>query len=308
MGAQNECRNIHVVGMGPLGANCDYNKSLRQIHKTLELKEVYALKDKFSPENCRRITWAILDDGRAFFDDVKTTIDFTVPEMTFPQSFLIDILNSVRYAVSVERASFPDEWRCRERKEDKGGKTPGTGQGSWNHTGDNTPKKGGYGSGSGGEKQQHPYGYGGAGGGQGGNRYGGQGFSDPFGRRGGGSQGDCRSGWTNVRNHKIKELMDPYLERYNGRIHLAEVLDAAGKRQTDLPTLPRFCHSNGRPFESWASRDYEASIRLERVYVSRESSWCNSDRITQERGSTFFFPQFWFAKISSSSYLLVGQI
>jgi hypothetical protein len=88
----------------------------------------------------------------AFFDDVKTTIDFTGPEMTFPQSFLMDILNSVWYAVPVERASFPDEWRRRKRKEDKGGKTPGTGQGIWNHTGNNTPIKGGYGAGSGGEK------------------------------------------------------------------------------------------------------------------------------------------------------------
>ncbi len=91
------------------GANCDYYKSLRQIHKTLELKEVYALKDKFSPENRHCITWAILDDGRAFFNNLKTMVDFTGPEMTFPQSFLINTLNSVWYAVPVERASFPDE-------------------------------------------------------------------------------------------------------------------------------------------------------------------------------------------------------
>jgi hypothetical protein len=91
------------------GANCDHYKSLRQIHKTLELKEVYALKDKLSPENCCCITWAVLDNGRAFFKDVKMAIDFRGPEMTFPQSFLIDILNSVRYAVPVERARFPDE-------------------------------------------------------------------------------------------------------------------------------------------------------------------------------------------------------
>jgi hypothetical protein len=92
------------------GSNCDYYKSVRQIFKTPELKEVYALKASFTPENCRRITWAILDDGWAFFDDVKTTIDFTSPEMSFPQPYLINILNKVRYAVPVERASFPEEW------------------------------------------------------------------------------------------------------------------------------------------------------------------------------------------------------
>jgi hypothetical protein len=77
------------------GSNCDYYESLYQIHKTLELKEVYALKSKFSPKNCRRITWSILDNGHAFFDDIKTTIHFTGPEMSFPQSYLIDILNNV---------------------------------------------------------------------------------------------------------------------------------------------------------------------------------------------------------------------
>ncbi len=55
------------------GSNCGYYKSLCQIHKTLELKEIYTLKLKFSPEDCRHITWAILDDGRAFFNNVKTT-------------------------------------------------------------------------------------------------------------------------------------------------------------------------------------------------------------------------------------------
>jgi len=98
------------------GSNCDYYKNLRQIHKTLELKEVYALKASFTAENCRRITWAILDDGRAFFDDVKTTTDFGHgQDIVFPQSYLIDILNNIRYAVPVEQAIFPDEWRRRDR-------------------------------------------------------------------------------------------------------------------------------------------------------------------------------------------------
>jgi hypothetical protein len=96
------------------GSNCNYYKSLHQIFKTLEFKEVYALKASFTPENCRRITWAILDDGRAFFDNVKTTIDFKSPEMSFPQLYLINILNKVRYAVPIQRASFPEEWQHRD--------------------------------------------------------------------------------------------------------------------------------------------------------------------------------------------------
>ena len=95
-----------------LGSNCDCYKNLWQIYKTLKLREVYALKASFTAKNCRRITWAILDDGRTFFDDVKTLINFTQgTDMVFPQSYLIDILNNIRYAVPVERASFPDKWR-----------------------------------------------------------------------------------------------------------------------------------------------------------------------------------------------------
>jgi hypothetical protein len=56
-----------------------------------------------------------------------------------------------------------------------------------------------------------------------------------------------------TRNQKIKALMDPYLECINGRILLNEVLDAAGKHQTDLPMLPQFCYANGRPFLCWNS-------------------------------------------------------
>ncbi len=67
------------------------------------------LKASFTAENCRHITWAILDDGCAFFKDVKTMIDFTGQDIMFPQLYLIDILNIIRYAVPVERANFPDE-------------------------------------------------------------------------------------------------------------------------------------------------------------------------------------------------------
>ena len=48
-------------------------------------------------------------------------------------------------------------------------------------------------------------------------------------------------------------MMSAYLDRTNGRVHLAEILGAAGKKQTDLPTLPQYVHPNGRPFLCWTS-------------------------------------------------------
>ncbi len=47
--------------------------------------------------------------------------------------------------------------------------------------------------------------------------------------------------------------MQGYLEQTNGCIHLADILDAAGKRQTDLPTLPKYLHPTGRSFLCWSS-------------------------------------------------------
>jgi hypothetical protein len=227
------------------GSDCDYYKSLHQIFKTLELKEVYTLKASFSLENCCRITWAILDNGRAFFNNAKTMIDFTGLEMTFPQLYLIDILNNVWYAVPVERASFPDKWQHRDRvKDNKGqGRTSGV-QGGRERTGNNSLPRGGYGDGAGGANRQNNYGQGGFGGA-------GQVFN-PYGGQGGGQQ-DWRAGWIDVCNHELKAMMNPYMKWYNGRIHLAEVLNAARKQQQDLPTLPCFCYAKSQPFLCWNS-------------------------------------------------------
>jgi len=61
------------------------------------------------------------------------------------------------------------------------------------------------------------------------------------------------SNWTDERHPKIKTMMATYLDRTNGRVHLAEILGAAGKKQTDLPTLPQYVHPNGRPFLCWTN-------------------------------------------------------
>jgi hypothetical protein len=47
--------------------------------------------------------------------------------------------------------------------------------------------------------------------------------------------------------------MQGYLAQRNGRVHLAEILTAAGQRQTDLPTLPKYVHPLGWPFLCWTS-------------------------------------------------------
>ncbi len=98
-------------------SNCDYYKGLRHIHATMDLREVMAIKAHFTAEHCRRITWAIIDDERSYFDNVKTTLDFgNGASVVFPQSFLVDIIRNVRYGILVDRGNFPQEWLSQPRK------------------------------------------------------------------------------------------------------------------------------------------------------------------------------------------------
>ena len=45
--------------------------------------------------------------------------------------------------------------------------------------------------------------------------------------------------------------MDPYLKRYNNYVNIPEILTASGKHMSDLPTLPKYCHSTGQSFLCW---------------------------------------------------------
>jgi hypothetical protein len=260
------------------GSECDYYKGLRNVYATLELKEVMAQKSAFTAEHCRRITWAIIDDGRAHFDNVKTTLDFRGPnEPAWPQSFLVDILRNVRYAIPVERANFPEEWKRKARisaDDNKGGGGPGAGSTPASGRDQNIGPQGSM-QGMGGKRCDHgnPQAFTGSGGqatyGQGqqsgwwapfpsggypGAPYNAYPHTQPGQQQGGQPPGrDWRAGWTDERNPKIKALMQGYLERTGGRVHLTNILDAVGKRQTDLPTLPKYTHPTGRTFLCWSS-------------------------------------------------------
>ena len=66
-----ELKNNIATFMGLIwvlfGSECDYYKGLRNIYATMDLRDVM----HFTAEHCRRITWAIIDDGRSYFDNVK---------------------------------------------------------------------------------------------------------------------------------------------------------------------------------------------------------------------------------------------
>ena len=240
------------------GSNCDYYKGLRSVYATMDLRDVMAIKSHFTAEHCRRITWAIIDDGRSYFDNVKTTLDFnTGTTIEFPQSFIVDIVRNVRYGIPVDRANFPEEWLSKKRalSQDQGQQGSRTQVvGSPGPRGGERPQQRTPGRGY---EQQGGRTYGGQ-------QYGGQGQYQGSGGQGGGYAGGYyqpagyqprawNANWHDERHQKLKTMMATYLERTNGRVHLSEILQAAGKRQTDLPTLPQYTHPNGRPFLCWSS-------------------------------------------------------
>ncbi len=111
------------------GSKCDYYKGLHSVYAMLGLKELMAQKSSFTVEHCHRITWAILDDGCAHFNDVKTTLDFQGPEEpAFPQSYLIK--RNVRYAIPVERANFLSKWKQKNPPSTSNPGAKGVGYGS----------------------------------------------------------------------------------------------------------------------------------------------------------------------------------
>ena len=206
--------------------------------------------------HCCRITWAIIDDGQSYFDNVTTTLNFsTGASIAFPQLFLMDIIRNVRYGILVERANFPEEWMSKKRTiTQEQGQPNSCTQGSGN-------------PGSGNDRQtQHPPGRGYEqyrGTQYGGQQYGGQGYQGMGAPGGGYDRGyyppntyqprNWCTNWHDERHPKLKTMMSAYLERTNGRVHFTKLLQAAGKKQMDLPMLPQYVHPNGRPFLCWSS-------------------------------------------------------
>jgi len=190
------------------GDECDYYKSLMDIRDILLLQEVAYIRTAFTPDICRRITWAIIDDGRAFFNTVmlRGHFDGSIRRVRWPTSNLAVIGEAVRYAYPIQRPNYPYEWRVKTgegiggQKGDKGKLIQAGQQGAAGMAPQGAPNKGVAG---GGVRQQH------------------------------------RGEWVDTRHPRIAGMMAPYIAaKGTTRINLTEILDAANKRVTDLPQLP----------------------------------------------------------------------
>ena len=209
------------------GSHCDYYHELRRIHSALCARDVSAIRGAFTVDKCRRIVWAIIDDGRSFFRQKMSVGDFSDPDgYTFPSSLLSAIYEPVRFAQVIERPFYPKAWMVVTEgggNNDTSGKGKGTAGGGY----------GGTNGGGGGQKG------GSVGGGGGGQQ---RAASAPTGR----------GTWTDDRHPTIKAMMKAY-EGTTGlglRINLGAILNAAHREIRDLPVIPEYVE-RGRPFLCW---------------------------------------------------------
>jgi hypothetical protein len=204
------------------GEECDYYKGLWEVAETLDLQEVHIIRDSFTTDVCRRITWAILSDGRSFFNTVLVEAQFRNGEtFRWPTSLIYKITDDVRYANTITRPFYPVEWLVQSPPPAKGIGLGGNSDGA--HLGTGTTGKGGHRDNG----------------------------TTPKGRENAGGGGQRRQQWTDERHPKIVAMMADYISTRGTRVQLTEILDAANKRITDLPTLPEYME-NGKPYICWA--------------------------------------------------------
>ncbi len=88
------------------GDRCDYYCNIYKIHAIMDLPEVQQLCSKFTSEIVRRITWAIIDDGRSFFNTVLTQQDFDRwGVIAFPQPFLAGVLENIHFCNPIQQGT-----------------------------------------------------------------------------------------------------------------------------------------------------------------------------------------------------------
>jgi hypothetical protein len=210
------------------GDKCDYYKGLLEVCKTLDQQEVHIIRDSFTADVCRRITWAILSNGHSFFNTVLVELQFwRGKHFKWPTSLIHKITDNVRFSKPIERPHYPTKWLL----------TSSSGQ----STAGNAGRGGGYG---GGNNQSNN---------QGSARESNRGQQNQGGRNNGGGGGACpqQQLWVDDQHPCIITMMADYVAARGLQVKLNDILDASNKRITDLPTIPEYL-ANRRPFVCWA--------------------------------------------------------
>jgi hypothetical protein len=170
---------------------------------------------------CRRITWAILRDGRSFFNTILVEARFhRGKHFKWPMLLIHKIAGNVQFAKSIERPFYPMEWLISTAG---GHSTTGPGEAGGGYGGRQMPSRTK-------DSAKGP---------------------TPKRRENDGGGGNPRQPWVDDRHPKIVVMMADYVVEHGLRVHLMEILDTDNKQITDLPTIPEYIN-NRRPFICWA--------------------------------------------------------
>ncbi len=195
------------------GDHCNYYKELLKIYHILDREECFTIRNAYTKGVCARIRWAIIDERHSFFGQNPVASDFA-PGSTF--NFSTSYLKEITDAVL---SAIPIQQAMFP----------------WEWLTHTTPTV--------------PYG-----------------LPPP---------GTPPTQWAvpapapqqavptvaatppqvreDIRHPKIKLLIDPYLKKFNNFVNLSDILTSSGKRMTDLPKIPKYCHPTGQPFLFWNS-------------------------------------------------------
>jgi hypothetical protein len=93
------------------GDEYNYYKGLLEVCETLDQQEVHIIGDSFTANMCRRIMWAILTNGRSFFNTVLVEAQFCRGKhFKWPTSLIHKITDNVCFAKSINCPFYPAEW------------------------------------------------------------------------------------------------------------------------------------------------------------------------------------------------------
>jgi hypothetical protein len=181
------------------GRSCHLYVKLMEVYKVLTCEAVAIINHKFTPFVCRTITWAIYDDCRSFFHHRLVPRDFASNVINWPQSLLDDIVADVRFVRPIQRPTFPVAW-----DEDKYSSTRIKNDPKITPPNNQTPpappagkERSGY------QQLQRDL----------------QGGKGDFGHM----------------HPKLKAFFDPLLKKFDGKVRIFEVMQAAGVAWKDMP-------------------------------------------------------------------------
>ncbi len=103
------CAFLHTL----FGSRCAFFRHCMELLQVLHSDRVSERQHAFTPMFCRQVTWAIIEDGRAYFAKQLTPDDFigVHPEdVDYPESTICEIKPNIRNQAPIFRSSFPTQW------------------------------------------------------------------------------------------------------------------------------------------------------------------------------------------------------